>query len=99
MLERDDISDEMISGDAGGIGGAWVAGRCRGTLVDRPGSDLRRLDVFASWVPAVRGNSGGTVSSFGAILRSRISQSNATPQYRTEKSSEMEKGNEVKLRV
>lgn len=68
ILERDDINDEIISGDAGGIGGTWLDGRCRGTLVDRPGSDLRRLEVFASCVPALRGNSGGTVSSVGAIV-------------------------------
>lgn len=75
MLERDDINDEIISGDAGGIGGAWVDGRGRGTLVDRPGSDLRRLEVFASCVPALRGNSGGMVSSFGAIVRILMDQS------------------------
>ena len=75
MLERDDINEEIISGDAGGRGGAWVDGRGRGTLVDRPGSDLRRLEVFASCVPALRGNSGGMVSSFGAIVRILMDQS------------------------
>lgn len=70
MLESDDIKDEMISGDAGGIGGAMPDGRCRGRLVDRPWSDLRRLEVLASWVPALR----GTVSSFGAIVRILMDQ-------------------------
>lgn len=75
MLEREDINDEITSGDAGGIGGAWLDGRWRGTLVERPGSDLRRLDVFASCVPVLRGNSGGTVSSFVVIVCILMDQS------------------------
>ena len=77
MLERDDIKDDIISGDAGGIdGGALVDVRCRGTLVDRPWKDLRRrLEVLASCAPALRGISCDTAFSFGAIVRLVTDQS------------------------
>jgi hypothetical protein len=61
MVDSDDIKDEMSSGEAGGIGGGWwLDGRCRGTLAERrlderPGIDLRRLEVFASCVAELLG--------------------------------------------
>jgi hypothetical protein len=75
MVDSDDIKDEISSGEAGCIGGGW----CRGTLAerklkDRPGIDLRRLEVLASCVAELRDPfslSCRPMSAVGVLPRAR----------------------------